>query len=66
MREAEEAINKAINLNPSNANYTAELGNIYLELGFNARAKATFEKALKLDPSNERVAEGLKNIPNHS
>jgi Flp pilus assembly protein TadD len=59
-REAQDAINKALKLDPFNSSYTAELGHIYLELGFNARAKAAFEKAIQLDPSNKRAAEGLQ------
>jgi curved DNA-binding protein CbpA len=59
-REAQEAINNALKLEPLNANYMAELGHICLALGFNSRAKAAFEKAIQLDPSNKRAAEGLQ------
>jgi curved DNA-binding protein CbpA len=61
-RESQEALNKAHKLDPLNANYMAELGHIYLELGFHARAKATFERATQLDLTNKRAAEGLQKI----
>lgn len=64
--EAEKAISKALKFDPFNADYMAELGHIYLQLGFNLRAKNTFEKAIKLDPANERAAEGLQKINNLS
>jgi len=62
-REAQEATNKALKLDPLNANYMAELGHIYLDLGFHERAKATFKRTLQLDPTNKRSAEGLQKIP---
>ena len=61
-REAQEAANKALKLDPLNANYMAEPGHIYLELGFPARAKTTFERAIQLDPTNKRSAEGLQKL----
>src|SRR4030043_2046781 len=64
--EAEKAISKALKIDPFNADYMAELGHIYLQLGFNLRAKNTFEKAIKFDPANERAAEGLQKIRNLS
>lgn len=62
LHEAEEAMSKALKLDPFNALYMAELGHLYLELGLNLRAKTTFEKAIKFDPSNERATEGLQKI----
>jgi Flp pilus assembly protein TadD len=61
-REAQDAINKSLKLDPLNANYMAELGHIYLELGFHARAKTTFARAIQLDLTNKRAAEGLQKI----
>ncbi len=60
MREAEGALRKASQLDPQNAVYIAELGHIYLALGFHTRAKKTFEKALRYDPANQRASEGMK------
>ncbi len=62
IKEAEASIRRALNLSPYNADYFAELGHIYLKLGFMTRAKNTFDKALKIDPSHARAAEGMKNI----
>jgi len=64
--EAERAISNALKITPFNADYMAELGYIYLQLGFKLRAKNTFEKAIKSDPSNERATEGLQKVRNLS
>lgn len=62
MKVAEEAFRKAVQLDPYNSKYVTELGYMYLELGFKARAKNTFEKALKYNPSDERALEGIRRI----
>lgn len=59
-KEAEVAVRKAVNLSPGKAEYIAELGHIYLKLGFRARARNAFEKTLKLDPANARASNGLR------
>jgi cytochrome c-type biogenesis protein CcmH/NrfG len=51
--------------NPSNAEYLAELGHVYIELGFKLRAKSAFEKAMHIDPYNKRADEGLRIIKQH-
>jgi curved DNA-binding protein CbpA len=61
-REAGKSINEALKLNPGNADYLAELGHIYLKLGFRLRARSAFEKALKSDPSNKRAAGGMQKV----
>jgi curved DNA-binding protein CbpA len=60
LKDAEQSIRKAMDLEPANAVYTAELGHIYLKLGFKTRAKNTFDKALKHDDTNRRAREGLE------
>jgi len=62
IKEAEASIRRALQLSPYNADYIAELGHIYLKLGFMTRAKNTFDKALKIDPFHTRAADGMKNI----
>lgn len=62
LREAEKEINQALMLNPNKAEYVAEIGDIYLALGFTLRAKSSFEKAIQLDPSITSAVEGLKKI----
>jgi len=54
---------RALNYEPSNPNYLTEAGYIYIQLGFNQRARSSFEKVIKIDPSNDRAVEGLQNIP---
>jgi tetratricopeptide (TPR) repeat protein len=60
IRDAEVSIRKALNLSPDNASYMTELGYIYLKLGFKIRAKNIFEKALKIEPSFARAADGIR------
>ncbi|MEC4676397.1 MAG: DUF4388 domain-containing protein, partial [Nitrospirota bacterium] len=61
-KEAELSMKKALKLDPGNADYMAELGYLYLELDFKARAKSTFQRALEIDPQNIKASEGLKKI----
>lgn len=60
--DAEKSIRTALGYDTFNTDYLVELGHIYLELGFKLRAKSTFEKALKLDPSNKKAREVLQKI----
>ena len=57
-REAVQALNRANELKPLDADILAELGHVYLRLHFPVRAKGYFDRALKLDPSNGRAKEG--------
>lgn len=61
-KEAEKAFERARKLEPHNTGYLSELGFTYLALGFPARAKGFFEKALSISPGNVRAMEGLKKI----
>jgi Flp pilus assembly protein TadD len=60
VKEAEEALLRAIHLDPSNSDHLANLGLLYLKAGLKARAKRQFEKALSLDPENMRAKRGLE------
>ena len=62
LEDAEASLTTALKLDPLNADYIAELGYIYLDLGFNSRAKDAFEKVIELDPYNVRATEGLQKI----
>ena len=64
-REAGKSINEAKRLDPGNADYLAELGHIYLKLGFRLRARYAFEKTMKSDPFNKRAASGVQNMRDH-
>jgi|MudIll2142460700_1097286.scaffolds.fasta_scaffold04664_3 curved DNA-binding protein CbpA len=64
LKEAASALNRADELNPRNADILAEMGHVYLKLGFPLRAKGYFGKALKLNPSNDRAKEGIKMVKN--
>ena len=56
-KEAEQTIRHAIKLEPSNPDYLLEAGNIYHALGLMNKAKNSFEKVLKLQPSNKKARE---------
>jgi len=58
-KEAAKALSEAVRLNPQKADYIAELGHVFLKLGFKARAQNTFKRALEISPTNERALEGM-------
>lgn len=59
LKDAEEALIRAIKLEPSNADYLANLGLIYLKAGQKKQARGSFQKALRVDPGNEKAKKGL-------
>ncbi|UCG78709.1 MAG: DnaJ domain-containing protein [Nitrospirota bacterium] len=58
-KDAERSFRKAYEIDPSDDKVLAELGHIYLNMGFNLRAKKNFESAVKIDPENSRAKEGI-------
>ena len=60
MKEAEDALLKAIKLEPLSGEHYANLGSLYLKAGLYKRASGQFEKALKFDPGNVKAQKGLK------
>lgn len=62
--EAAKSLDRALKLEPMNSRYLAELGHVFLRLGFNRRAKSSFEKAIKNNPANLRAKEGLQKLQN--
>lgn len=61
-KEAERAISRALEIEPNNPDYLTELGYVYILLNFPRRAKNSFEKALKIQPTNARANEGFKKV----
>jgi curved DNA-binding protein CbpA len=61
-KDAAKAFGKSVDLNPQEAQYLAELGHAFLNLGFHKRAKGMFEKALEISESDDRAKEGLKTL----
>ena len=57
--EAEEVFQKAIELEPSTADYYVDLGTFYLKQGMQLRAQAMFEEAGKWDPDSERLKQAV-------
>ncbi|TAN37881.1 MAG: DUF4388 domain-containing protein [Nitrospirae bacterium] len=60
LKDAEETLQTALKLDPSNSDFEANLGLIYLKAGLKKRAAVCFEKALKIDPGNDKAAKGLQ------
>lgn len=58
LKDAEEALLTAVKLEPFNADHYANLGLVYMKAGIKKRAHSNFEKALKIDPSNEKAKKG--------
>jgi DnaJ-domain-containing protein 1 len=61
-REALEALKKALDLKPLDADILAEMGHVYSSLGFPLRAQGYFKKVLAKDPSHKRALEGMTSI----
>lgn len=59
LKNAEEALLTAIKLEPFNADYYADLGDIYIKAGLKKRAFSTFQSALRIDNKNEQAQQGL-------
>ena len=59
-KEAVQAFSRAIELKPLDSDILAELGHLYLKLGFPLRAGKYFNQVIKIDPSNKRAREGIK------
>jgi len=60
LKEAEEVLHQAIKLEPFNADLHANLGLIYIKAGLKKRAHTSFQKALKIDPNQEKARKGLE------
>jgi tetratricopeptide (TPR) repeat protein len=64
--EAEEALIEAIKLEPLNADLYSNMGLICMKAGLMKKALAHFEKALQIDPDNERAIRGLRQTGGNS
>jgi curved DNA-binding protein CbpA len=62
-KEAERAMQRAIKIEPFNADYMAAVGYVYISLKFYNRARTSFEKALKLDALHENAMKGMSELP---
>ncbi|MEE9523919.1 MAG: DUF4388 domain-containing protein [Thermodesulfovibrionales bacterium] len=60
--QAEKALLEAVNLEPNNADFLANLGLIFIKAGNVRRAKTQFNKALTLDPANKKARKGLQDL----
>ena len=60
VKEAEEALIAALKIEPFNAEFHSHLGLVYMKAGLKNRAYTSFQKALKIDPENERAKKGLE------
>lgn len=55
LREAEDSLRKAIELEPHNPEYYTNLGLLYQKVGLRKRAMAEFNEALKWDPEYKKA-----------
>jgi tetratricopeptide (TPR) repeat protein len=60
LKEAEEALMEAIKLEPLNADLHSNMGLICMKAGQKNEARAYFEKALQIDPNNEKAGKGFR------
>jgi tetratricopeptide (TPR) repeat protein len=65
-RDAEKAIKEALKLEPLNVDYLTEAGSIYQVVGLPQRARKNFGEALRLQPSNIKAHEGMKELINNN
>jgi tetratricopeptide (TPR) repeat protein len=61
-KEAQEALLKAHGLDPQSDSIIAELGHVYVMLGFPLRAKSNFIRALEMNRFNARAKEGMTRV----
>jgi tetratricopeptide (TPR) repeat protein len=61
-RMAEEALQKACDLDPWNAEHHVALGQFYVSQGLAIRAKRQFEKALEILPTHQVAAAAMKGL----
>lgn len=61
VKEAEGALLTAVKLDPYNAELHSHLGLVYMKAGMKKRAHTEFQKALKIDPKNEKAKKGVEN-----
>ncbi len=59
-KEAEEALLAALKIEPFNAEFHSHLGLVYMKAGLKKKAHLSFQKALKIDPGNEKAKRGLE------
>ena len=62
IKDAEEALQRAIKLEPFNPDLHANLGLLYLRSGLGKKAQSSFQKALKIDPKHDKAQKGLRQI----
>jgi curved DNA-binding protein CbpA len=63
LHEAEEHIQEAIRLEPSNADNFVTLGRVYSSGRLYRKAREAYERALKIDRRNEAAREELRGLP---
>jgi tetratricopeptide (TPR) repeat protein len=62
LKEAEDALLKAIELNPKQSKYYTNLGVLYIKSKRTGDARAMFQKVVELDPKNEKAKKALSQL----
>jgi tetratricopeptide (TPR) repeat protein len=60
--EAEENLQKAIEIDPLKPDYHLELGNLYLKSGLKSKALDVYTIALRENPNSEKILEAVKSV----
>jgi tetratricopeptide (TPR) repeat protein len=60
--DAEEHLMKATEMAPRMNEYHLELGNFYARSGLKAKALASYQKALRLDPDSDKIKKAIRKI----
>ena len=60
--EAEENLQKAIEIDPLKPEYHLELGNLYLKSGLKNKALEVYTIALRENPKSEKILEAIKSV----
>jgi curved DNA-binding protein CbpA len=61
-KEAEASFFKALEIDPANADYYAELGALYAKGGLASKAREMFKKALQWEPAHPLALEGISSV----
>ncbi len=62
LNEAKGPLQRAVEIDPLNPDYMAELGWVYLKAGLKVTARGFFEKALKIAPEHKKALKGLEEL----
>jgi curved DNA-binding protein CbpA len=60
--DAEEHLAQAVEMVPKKSEFHLELGNFYAKSGLKAKARASYDKAMELDPNSDKVKKAIEKL----